>query len=821
MKRLPSLRQAWFQIHWLLGITAGTVLVVIGLSGAVLSFREEITDLVTPGGRHVAVAGTPLSAPALADALARRHGERQVATLTLFAEPGHAARVVFAPPPGQRRGETLWLNPYDAETLPPLRAEPFFAWVESLHRWLLLPREDGRVVAGVLAAALLVLSVSGLYLRWPRRALDWRAWFTFDTAARGRSFLWGLHSVAGTFAMVVYLGFTTTGLYWAYDWIRDPVDRLAGDPRPPRAEARPKAAKPAPQGPAADIGPAWQWFDRQAGAAGGWREVTVRMPAPGVATVLFTWLATDAAHERARNRLTVKTDGSAVVQDDSYAARTAGQRALTVIYPLHMGSYFGLPGRIATLLAALMLPVFAVTGWLLYLDRRRKKREIARQAAAFSGALAEDLGGAASGKVPGTSDPVLVAFASQSGTAEGLALRTAAVLRSAGVPVTVLPLADLATERLQGFRRLLLVASTFGDGEAPDSARRAARALAGLAAPALHHLQYGLLALGDRHYARFCGFGHTLDHALESAGATRLFPVIEVDDNDPVAIEHWRVAVGFLAGGPAPGEAADFLGGAAEPLRPWRLVDRACVNPGSQGAPLYRIDLSPPPGTAPRWLAGALVETVPAVADAPADTPAPSPRRYSVATLPEEGLVRLYVRQARHAGGLGLASGWLTEGAALGGTIDLRLLENPAFAPCDDDCPAVFIGNGSGWAGLRGQLLARFAAGRHRNWLLFGERQRSVDGFFLAETSAWQAAGQLEIVDLVFSRDTPERRHVHDRLRECAPQLRNWLEAGACLHVCGSLAGMAAGVDAALADILGQDGLDDLVASGRYRRDVY
>ena len=76
-------------------------------------------------------------------------------------------------------------------------------------------------------------------------------------------------------------------------------------------------------------------------------------------------------------------------------------------------------------------------------------------------------------------------------------------------------------------------------------------------------------------------------------------------------------------------------------------------------------------------------------------------------------------------------------------------------------------------------------------------------------------------MDLVFSRDQPERLYVQDRLRERAAQLRDWLEAGACLYVCGSLQGMAAGVDAALVDILGQQALDDLIASGRYRRDVY
>jgi sulfite reductase (NADPH) flavoprotein alpha-component len=92
MKRLPSLRQAWFQLHWFLGVTAGTVLIVIGLSGAALSFREEIVDLVTPGGRHVPVAGAPLAAPALAEALAQRHGQRQIGSARSSCSPNPAMR---------------------------------------------------------------------------------------------------------------------------------------------------------------------------------------------------------------------------------------------------------------------------------------------------------------------------------------------------------------------------------------------------------------------------------------------------------------------------------------------------------------------------------------------------------------------------------------------------------------------------------------------------------------------------------------------------------------------------------------------------------
>jgi sulfite reductase (NADPH) flavoprotein alpha-component len=73
----------------------------------------------------------------------------------------------------------------------------------------------------------------------------------------------------------------------------------------------------------------------------------------------------------------------------------------------------------------------------------------------------------------------------------------------------------------------------------------------------------------------------------------------------------------------------------------------------------------------------------------------------------------------------------------------------------------------------------------------------------------------------VFSRDGGDARYVQDALRANAVRLRQWLDEGAALYVCGSLQGMAPGVDAVLLALLGDDGVAQLQHSGRYRRDVY
>ncbi len=198
-----------------------------------------------------------------------------------------------------------------------------------------------------------------------------------------------------------------------------------------------------------------------------------------------------------------------------------------------------------------------------------------------------------------------------------------------------------------------------------------------------------------------------------------------------------------------------------------------------------------------------------------------APRSYSVASIATDGCVQLLVRQVRHDDGLGIASGWLTASAPADATIELRLLPNPGFALVDDEVPCIFIGNGSGFAGLRAHLRERARRGHGRNWLVYGERNAAHDSFCATDIAQWQAAGALERVDLVFSRDQAQRRYVQDRLREAADALRQWVAERAVIYVCGSLEGMAPGVDSALREALGEQVFDDLVAQGRYRRDVY
>ena len=180
------------------------------------------------------------------------------------------------------------------------------------------------------------------------------------------------------------------------------------------------------------------------------------------------------------------------------------------------------------------------------------------------------------------------------------------------------------------------------------------------------------------------------------------------------------------------------------------------------------------------------------------------------------------MRQERHPdGSLGLGSGWLTAYLPVEASVSLRLRRNSGFHLPQGSAPLVLIGNGTGLAGLRSLIKARVAAGEQRNWLLFGERNRAHDLLCGEELQHWLAKGELARLDLAFSRDQAEKVYVQDVLLQQAAELKRWVDEGAFIYVCGSLHGMAAGVDAALHGILGETQVQQLIEDGRYRRDVY
>ncbi|MGO4169992.1 PepSY domain-containing protein [Novosphingobium sp. YAF33] len=847
-------RQVLFQIHWFLGITAGFVLAVMGLTGATLSFENEIMRALSPGIVTLSHATGPALSPdeVIARAAAQRPGQA-VERLNVESDPAAAWTVQFAAREGERRGERSYVDPHSGMLLGQATGAGFFRTIENLHRWLALPGGPngiGRQITAFSAISLVFFAISGLYLRWPRRTFDWRAWLVLDLRKSGRNLYRALHAVIGGWVALVYLLSAMTGLWWSYDWYRQGVlYTLTG--KTSREEGGHGGAKPDhAEDPAAPPRLLRAWPTVMTAMDGRYSSISVTLP-EGHEPATFRVLLADARHDRMTDDLKVDLATGKLVKADRYADRNLGKVITTSMYELHRGAFFGIGGRILLLLTSLTMPLFTVTGLLLYLARRKRKRALAEVAEAAASQPAGNPGAA------GGIGDMLIAFASQTGGAERLARQTASALGGA----RVLPLSAVDEGVLSEVDRALFVVSTYGEGEPPDPARRFARQTMATP-PGADHLEYAVLALGDREYPEFCAFGHSVDRWLHAGGARRLFDMIEVDGDDTDAQRQWQQQLAALGAEP------DMPDWEPAAYSRWRLAYRRRLNAGSAGGPAFLVSLEPCDGSA-AWQAGDIAEVLPGAND-PARVAAylahcglagsemargqplahhlalalipdhpvataeellaalrPLPHReYSIASIPADGRLDLLIRQVERTDGtLGLGSGWLTHFAPLGSEIALRLRGNEGFhAPVAGPAGPrrmILIGNGTGLAGLRGHLRASEAAGRGGHWLLFGERNRDHDALLPDEIEHWLARGTLTRLDRAWSRDADCGRYVQHLCAEAEADLRDWVENGAAIMVCGSLQGMAPAVDAALRAALGDERLEGMAEAGLYRRDIY
>jgi sulfite reductase (NADPH) flavoprotein alpha-component len=846
-------RQILFQIHWFLGITAGVVLAVIGVSGAAFSFNEELMRWLSPGIATMTAQNRPRLSP---DELVAR-GERQrpgkrVMLLEVESDPQSNPKATFEFDEGDASFGISYLDPYTGRLLgTPVGMQQFIS-ISALHQWLLVPGHEngpGRFITGATGIALIYFATSGIYLRWPRRMLDLRSWFVLDWRMTGRNFYRALHAVTGAWVALIYLLSALTGLYFAYDWYKNAVQYTltghASGEELVSVYGTLAVGVHVPDRPGrVSLDVALNRFRHETGGQP-YDKITFTKPLEGSEVGIFA-KAHGARHLTQGDYMSVDgTSGRVLRPLSTYAQRPMSEKILIGMYDVHRGSYFGTVGRIAICLVSLGMPLFTVTGFLLYIARRKKKAELRADAVESGTRSVVEIDAAHS---------ILVAYATQTGSAERLAWRTAAALPAA----RLVRLGQLKPAELAATRQALFIVSTYGDGEPPDEARRfASREME--TAQGLGELSFSVLALGDRQYPDFCAFGHRIDRWLSERGARRLYDLVECDTGTDVnALRLWQTRLAELGGRSDP----DAWG--AGGFQPWRLVERQHLNPNSAGEGAFHIALEPAASKPDRWMPGDICQILPRQHPRRIDAflktrgldsddvllsklavsvlPAPEvtagvdrgsilaglhplqPRDYSIASLHESNRIELLVRQTRTLdGSYGMGSGWLTDGAQLGDHIDVRIRPNSAFrSPSDAAAPLILIGNGTGLAGLIAHLRQRAAtAGAAPVWLLFGERSAAHDAFYEDELRDYLDRGVLARLDRAWSRDANCGRYVQHLLSEAGPELGRWVEGNAMIMVCGSLKGMAASVDAALRQELGNETVDALIGEGRYRRDVY
>lgn len=370
----------WFKVHWFLGITAGIILLIIGTTGAILSFEKEIIKLINSDSYYVKVVEGEerLSTKELLEKFQNSNPNAKINSIS-FSSEATSSTVITIQGEGEnaRRGINKYVNPYTAEVLPDLVGKEFFLFVFKLHRWLAFPqeiREIGKQTVAISTISLIILIISAIVVYWGRIKHAFFKSFTFKFKHKGRAFLSTMHSAIGMWVIPFYLLASLTGLYWSYDWYNNMLYKVAGVEKPKRQQSsQGQKTKEVNQSPKFDdVQKAVEMFDIF--VQRDYSDATLRFPQKGT-IYSFNYLDIDPAHYRARNTLEVDINSWQLLKHEKYNDLALNERLMKSMLPLHTGEYFGIVGQIGMFISSLLMSLFTITGFMLYLQRRKKKQQ--------------------------------------------------------------------------------------------------------------------------------------------------------------------------------------------------------------------------------------------------------------------------------------------------------------------------------------------------------------------------------------------------------------------------------------------------------------
>jgi len=361
-------------IHRWLGLVAGLVVVVLGITGCLLVFEAEIRNL-TESYRFVKSEGKPFLPPSILKPIAEKKLQSKLALGIEYPGKDKAAVAAYY---DETHYELVFLNPYTGELLKHKNMNhDFFRFILDGHYYLWLPHAVGQPIVASATLIFLFLLISGLILWWPKNKGAARQRFRVKWNASWRRKNFDLHSVSGFYMTWIAIFITITGLVFGFQWFAKTVYWVSSGGEAMQEHQHPLSDTS--QAPVfADIAD-YLWNKHLPGTKPD-ESLAVyfaHLNSDPVEIIVNhrpgTYYNADYYHYDRNSGAALNAQGS---WDGKFSEAKTADKIARLNYDIHVGAVLGLPGKLLAFFASLIAASLPVTGFLLWRGRLKKKKPV-------------------------------------------------------------------------------------------------------------------------------------------------------------------------------------------------------------------------------------------------------------------------------------------------------------------------------------------------------------------------------------------------------------------------------------------------------------
>lgn len=391
------LRRCAFQIHLWAGVILALYVAVVGISGSILVFREELTAWVQGDLLKARNAGPSMATvPEVIDAALSASPGAHVDGLYLPSLYSENFRVfVSGKPP-----KIVYVDAASATVVGQSpRVIPWIAWLQQLHFYLFLGR-PGLIINGVGGLLLMLLCATGIWLWWPG-VKRWKRALGVKWSAGWKRVNWDLHSAVGFWLLPWVVIWGLTGAYFAWPLLFAQVVNTVSPVSPAMLPPRCVVKAPAP---ADSPWPIAALLTRAKEANPETRLAAIQFPARPTAPLVILMSRGELWDTRSCNYVYLDPyRGDILATWYRGVNRSAGEAFVFLMGPLHFGVYWGMTVKILWAVFGLSLPLLAITGVLMYWNRylgKKWKQWTGERVSSSNADDADHLSGAAVARMP-------------------------------------------------------------------------------------------------------------------------------------------------------------------------------------------------------------------------------------------------------------------------------------------------------------------------------------------------------------------------------------------------------------------------------------